>query len=325
MVNKYGNTMDKAENADFKRTYQYRVQEADRFFQSREDFNKIGIRTYEGFKSMDMENEKASALNSKVMFDEQVDLLWELQARNTLIEFHNLNEEGIQNEIASSNSWQKERLEEIKSNGSYHVYPELVLDNFKDFIISVAITIMISVVLVISPLFIQDRSRKVVHLQYTSKAGRKFYKKKVTAGLLSSFLLITVLLSVYFSFYFQNKTSMFFQVPVNAFIGSYDWYDFSLGHYMLLSILAIYILGLVFALLAMSFSTFASSFIALIGFQIPIILAFLMFGTAFFINHMIDYVYPKWVIPTAYFCTAAIGLLFIILLWKREKKLDIVQ
>jgi hypothetical protein len=65
---------------------------------------------------------------------------------------------------------------------------------------------------------------------------------------------------------------MFFSVPIYTFIGDYYWYDLSFIQYIVLTVRAIYILGIVFALLAMSFSTIAPNFIALIGVQIPIVL-----------------------------------------------------
>ena len=274
---------------------------------------------------MDIENKQQSALHDKILSDEKVDMFWELQERERLIEFHDQDKEIIDNAIGEASPRQKERLEEIKANGSYDVYPETVFTNFKDFILNVTIAIIVSVVLVMSLTFIQDRSRKLIDLQYTSKIGRSLYKKKAVAGLLSTLIVITALLAVYFSIYSLNNTAMFFPVPIYTFIGDYYWYDLSFIQYIVLTVIAIYILGIVFALLSMSFSTIAPNFIALIGVQIPIVLAMLAFGLVYLINRMISYNLPKWLVPTSYCVLFAMSVIFIFLLWKRERKMDIVQ
>ncbi|MFC0561947.1 hypothetical protein [Halalkalibacter alkalisediminis] len=325
MIEKYGTNMDESELDDFKKTYSNQVKEADQFLQSSKEFRDAGIRSYEEFRNMDLENEKQLVLHGKIFFDEKVDMFWELQARERLIEFHDQNKDIINNYISDANPRQKERLLEIKANGSYDVFPETVFFNFKDFILNVTIAIIVSVVLVMSPIIIQDRSRQLIDLQYTAKTGRSIYKKKAVAGLLSTLIVITALLAVYFSIYSLNNTAMFFSVPIYTFIGDYYWYDLSFIQYIVLTVIAIYILGIVFALLAMSLSTIAPNFIALIGVQIPIVLAMLAFGLGYLINRMISYGLPKWLVPTSYSALIAVSVLFIILLWKRERKMDIVQ
>lgn len=325
MIEKYGTNMDESELADFKKTYSNQVKDADQLLQSRKEFRDAGIQSYKEFRNMDLENKNQSVLFEKVLYDEKLDLFWELQERERLIEFHDQNKEIIDNAIGEASPGQKERLEEIKANGSYDVYPEVAFLNFKDFIINVTIAIIISVVLVMSPIFIQDRSRQLIDLQYTAKTGRSLYKKKVAAGLLSTLTVITALLAVYFSIYSLNNTAMFFPVPIYTFIGDYYWYDLSFIQYIVLMVIAIYIMGIIFALLAMSFSTIAPNFIALIGVQIPIVFAMLVFGLGYLIDRMISYNLPKWLVPTSYCALLAMSLLFIFLLWKRERKMDIVQ
>lgn len=44
-------------------------------------------------------------------------------------------------------------------------------------------------------------------MQYTAKKGQELYKTKAAAGLISVFVVITALLTVYFGFYARNHTS----------------------------------------------------------------------------------------------------------------------
>ena len=64
MVEKYGATMDEDEFIDFKKTYEEKAEEANRYLQSREDSVAIGLDTYEKFQAYDWWNssKEASAL-----------------------------------------------------------------------------------------------------------------------------------------------------------------------------------------------------------------------------------------------------------------------
>lgn len=96
-------------------------------------------------------------LRSKVMFEEKMDVFWELQERMRLIEFYERNDLGLEAYKQDANARQKVRFEEWIQAGHSQVYPEIAINNFRSFIFNVAISIILSVVLVISPVFIKDR------------------------------------------------------------------------------------------------------------------------------------------------------------------------
>lgn len=321
MIGKYGTQMDEEEFLDFKEVYYEQVKEADKYLQSRQEFVVAGFDSYEKFKDFDRNNQKLSDLHSKVTFEEkEVNTFWELQERERIIEFYEW-KEALQ---GYDTSQQKQRMEELIAAGNYDVYPEVVIMNFKDFIGNVAITILLSVVLVISPMILRDRSRRVLALQYTSKTGRTLYKTKIFAGLISAFFVITTLLIVYFSMYATNHTSMFFDVSVNTFIGNRLWYDPTFFQYIMLCIAAIYVIGLVFSLLAMSFSSIVPNNMALIGIQIPFIVGMIMLIGGPTMRYILAIGYPQWYSPTAYGVMVIVSVIFIIVLWRREKKRDIL-
>ncbi|MCP3774511.1 hypothetical protein NLX71_14515 [Paenibacillus sp. MZ04-78.2] len=324
MVMKYGADMDEAELADFKKTYQAQVQEADRYLQSRKEFAEAGIRSYEDFLNIDRNNEKQAALRSKVMIEEKVDTFWELQERKRLIGFHDRKEAVFDAYKNHTDAKQQAHLEQSIKGGHYQVYSEVVMANFKDFIIPVAIAILISVVLVVSPVFIKDRAGKILELQYAAKKGRELYKTKAAAGLISTFVVITVLLTVYFVLYARNHTSMFFKVPVHAMIGEFAWYDPTFLQYIALTVIAIYLLGFVFALLAMAFSSIMPNYISLIGIQM-FVFGMMMYGLSYLLTNIISLWMPQWVVPTSYSVMAVVAVIFIMLMWKREKKRDILM
>lgn len=325
MIENYGTHMDELEFDDFKKTYETQVKEMDQFLQGRQEFVEAGIDTFEKFRNMDHENDEQYELHNKLFFDESVDIVWELQERERLIEFYQRKEEGLKIDLRDAKVWQKDRFLDMREEGLYGVYPEVVIRNFKTFILSVAITIMISVVLFISPIFLKDRMKQLLYLQYTSKIGRNLYKTKVLAGLISTFLLITTLLVIYLSFYTLNDTSMYFDVPIHMFIGESNWYDPTFFQFIVINIVAIYALGSIVALLAMVFSSVVANYVVLVGVQIPIIAGIVGYGLLYLITLIISIWIPQWIVPTTYTSMLFIGIGLLLYMWKREKKRSILE
>ncbi|AXI00542.1 hypothetical protein DV702_12915 [Sporosarcina sp. PTS2304] len=324
MVNKYGTDMDENDFLDFKNTYEKQIEKANHYLQSKKEFVDAGIKTYTDFLNMDWDNEKHHALFDMVMHQENIELFWELQERTRLIEFYEGKEASMEFKRKNVNTRQQVRYDELIEAGHYQVYPGVAAENFERFISNVAIAIILSVVLVISPVFINDRSRRLPDLQYTTKKGRNLYKTKAAAGLISAFIVMTILLIIYFSLFSLNGTYMFFKVPLHMFIGPNYWYDPTLFRYIVLTVFAIYIIGFIIALLAMSFSSIMPNYISLIGIQIPFVMAMLMFGLPYLIGHIISISVPQWVVPSSYSVMVVSSAIFIVLLWKREKKRDVV-
>ncbi|MBE1554991.1 hypothetical protein [Sporosarcina limicola] len=323
MVDKYGIDMDEDEILDFKNVYDAEVKKADRYLQSRKEFVEAGIGSYDKFANYSWENEEQSALHDKVFFEEQVDLFFELQERSRLITFHENRK--VYPYPSNATAKQKLRYEELNTAKHYRVYTELIIDNFREFISDVAIAILFSVVLVISPAILKDRSRQLLGLQYTAKKGRQLYLTKIAAGMISTFVVITALLIVYFSIYSLNKTSLFFDVPIHTFIGNYAWYNPTFFQYILLCVAAIYVLGFVFGLFAMAFSSIVSSMVALLGIQIPLVAGMLIFGLKPLLSFIIGIWYPQWLVPTSYSVMLIVSVLFVVYLTTREKRRDIVN
>lgn len=205
MIEKYGTDMDAEEIIDFKNEYDARVEEADQYLQARQEFVEAGLDTYDKLINHDWDNQEQSDLQNRIFHEEQVDLFWELQDRRRLVEFHE-SKDVIPDNLSSE---QIQRMEKLFAAGKFQVYTEIVMENFRTFIGNVAIAILFSVVLVISPVILKDRMRQIVPLQYTTKKGRNLYRTKIVAGLLSAFLVITGLLAVYFGIYSLNNTSPF--------------------------------------------------------------------------------------------------------------------
>ncbi|MCG7344598.1 hypothetical protein MHZ92_10655 [Sporosarcina sp. ACRSL] len=321
-LEKYGVTMDDDEFIDFKKVYDEIVDEATRYMQSREEFVAAGLDTYELFQAYDWGNpsQEASALRDDVFFGKKTELFWDLQERERLIEFYNFRKSIP--EVLTDN--QRDRLNELIAEEKFGVYTEIVIRNFKSYITNVGIAILFSVVLVISPTILRDRSRGLLQLQYTSKKGRNLFKTKLLAGYTATFIIITGLLTVYLGLYSLNNTSMFFKVRINTFIANESWYDPTFFQFIMLCVAAIYLIGFIFVTLSMSFSNVVPNMVSLIGIQIPFVVGFLIFGLNRLLPNMILIWIPKWLTPFSYGGMVIVCIIFIYYLIKREKKIDIL-
>ncbi|MGN7387018.1 hypothetical protein [Sporosarcina sp. SAFN-015] len=322
MVEKYGVTMDENEFTDFSNMYAEKVEETNRYLETREDFIAEGIDTYEKFQAYDWDNasQEARNLRDDVVFYNKIDLFWELQEFERLMEFYN-HREDIPDMLSDS---QRARYEELIVKEKFDIYPELVITNFQDFIVNVGVAILFSVVLVTSPTILRDRSRGLLPLQYTSKKGRNLFKTKLLAGYIATFTIVTGLLAVYFVLYSSNDTSMFFNVRVNTFIGNQSWYDPTFFQFIMLCIAAIYLIGFIFVTLSMSFSNVVPNLVSLIGIQIPFIVGFLIFGLNRLLPYMILIWNPEWLAVISYGSMIIVSFIIIYCLVKREGKMDVL-
>ncbi|MCA1054962.1 hypothetical protein LCM10_08195 [Rossellomorea aquimaris] len=318
MVEEYGPHMDDAEKADFRGRYEQEVAKADEFIQSRDDFKKAGIESYSEFK------EHSGRMKEKVLFEEGINLFWELQERERLLEYQSNQDMIMTNQLSSANPSMKKQLNELKETGQFNLYTEQSLMNMEEIFRSISIVVLISVVLVVSPLFLSDRSKRMPDLQYSTETGRRLFLEKFAAGMLSAFIVMTVLLAVYLSLYSLNDPGAFFDVPINSFIGGFYWHNLTFVQYIVLSVAAIYVLGFILAVVSMAISNLAPNFITLIGGHIPVVLALLIFGLPYLLSGIVRMTLPIWLVPVLYgvliILAAAIGRW----LWVREKKLDIV-
>lgn len=326
MLDKYGVDVSEEEFLDFKETYIAEVKKVDDYLQTRSDYLDQGLRTYQDTKSTQDASEELSTLRWELLDSEEIgDTLWELQSREYIIEW-------IEEREASLDGWshdwynkkQQARIDKLKKTKKFPTFPEVAFKNYQDFIFNVAITILFSVIIVISPIFIKDRSIQVLDMQYTTKKGRNLYLVKVAAGLLSTFFVITTLFAIYFSVYTLNKTSMFFDIPIHKFINSPSWYDPTFLHYIILTVIGVYILGFASAFFAMVFSSIVPNYISLIGVQVPYLFVMISLGINYLIILIIDIHLPQWLVPTSYSALLIGSIVLIMLMWKREKKRDII-
>lgn len=81
--------------------------------------------------------------------------------------------------LRASNEKQELRIKEILEKGlETSVFNDVIFSSYNELIKSVAKTILLSVMFLITPIYLRDNKDKVNYLQYTSKTGRSIFKRR---------------------------------------------------------------------------------------------------------------------------------------------------
>ncbi len=326
MKDSYGEFMDEEEFEDFKRKYEETKKEADKYIQSREDFRELGITNYDEFIDMDnTTNNEFEKLRDDVIFNKRIDVFWELPCRKEYIRAYENREEYILNGV--ENEKQEARIIDILEKGlETSVFHDLVFFNYNQLIKPVAMTILLSVMFMITPIYIRDDKDKINYLQYTSKMGRHIFKKKIISGLLAAFIITTLQFICFFFIYSSNNVSMFFNCNINSIYNTIiSWYDLTFIQYIILTVLGVYILAFVFALISMVVSSIGQNYITLIGIQLPIALFTFTVLLRYLLHFVTDISKPKYFWAISYIVLILIGTISMMIRWRKERKMDIVD
>jgi hypothetical protein len=327
MQKDYGTQMNSEEFENFKSIYNKKVKEADEYIKEHKEFGEIGIENYNEFrkagdtKMNDKSREKFQKLSNGIFFDKGVDLFWELQARALIIQQY---QRGAFSIYEFPTTKQIARIKEIINNKSdISVFNGVILDNYNDLIFCVSMTILLSIIFMISPIFLKDNKRNITPLQYTTKRGRKLFKSKVVAGIIGALIISTIQLICTFILYSHNNVGMFFSSNINSSTSSLSWYDLTFIQYIVITVVAVYLLAFVVTIMTMLISGLVHNYIALVGIQLPIV--FLLFKVVLSnaVTRVIDIQFPKYSIPLWYVSMIVLITTLIFIRWRREKVTDI--
>jgi hypothetical protein len=331
MVEKYGHELDQQEFADFKVVYQQEIKKADELIQANQVLSEMGITSFKEFQELGPgANSAFDDVRDKLIFEDKIDLFWELPQREKIIEDMEHVEErfGYSYIGAKPTKKQELRIKEVVNSGTFNsIFPAYpVEDNFLAITKYITITILLSVLFMISPIFIRDYKNNMVCLQYTSKTGRSLFKWKIGAGLLSAFLITTVQIGVYYSIYSTNDIGMFLNSGVNSFMGRLYWYDITFLQLINITIGLTYLVTLSMALLSIFVSSIAKNYISVIGIQLPIfvIICFLVMD-GYLMGEAFSIYQSQFLVASLNILIVFLPLVLIILKWRRERKQDILH
>lgn len=324
MIDKYGPEMNEKEFQDFKETYQKEVERAGDYLQSRDDFVEAGVTTYEQFNNMDREKENLNKLANDVFFDKGIDVFWELQSREGMINFYKRKKEDFLKDTAHINDreWKQEIIEGTSLNT---ILPHFVYENYNNLITMFAILIILTIMIVVGRIFITDQQNNALYLQYTTNIGRKLFKKKIIASMLTAFVITTVYIGVFLILYAGNDPQAFLQSSLHSFDAhTIHWLDMPFLQYIYLTIMAVYLLAFIAAAIATFLSRVVRHYISLIGAQVPIAVVLVLLIFAYLVSNLFGIAYPMYITIGTYAGLVALGAAILITRGRKERKIDIV-
>lgn len=325
MIVKYGQFMDEKEFKDFKEVYVQRVEDATAYLQSQPEMEAAGMGSYEEFKNADLDqDQKKSELHSKVMFEDGVDVMWELQAREYLIDLYEQTEWFGSRGIELTEE-QSDHVEALLTNGkAYAIFLQEVFENYKTLSGNLAILIFISIMIVVTPLYMADRRNKMNLLQYSTKVGRTLFYKKLVAAFIAVVTVITVQLAVFFYLYRGNDTGQFLDKKVSSVFSFFvSWWDLTFLQYILLTVMSMYIMGIAVLLLVAFISSAAPNYMTNIGLQIPLAAIFIAIGIDYLIKDLTSIHLPKAFLPVSLGMLLALSGGIFLLKWRKERIADV--
>ncbi|HAQ07426.1 MAG TPA: hypothetical protein DCR24_07880 [Bacillus bacterium] len=325
MMAKYGQFMDEKEFEDFKKVYEQRVEDATAYLQSQPEMAAAGMGSYQEFKSADLErDQKKSELHSKVMFEDGVDVIWELQSREYLIDLYKHPERFGSYGLMLTEE-QSDRVEALLASGNaYATFLHDVFENYKNLSGNLSILILISVMIVVTPLYMADRRNKMTQLQYSTKVGRSLFHKKLVAAFIAVVSVITVQIAVFFYLYRGNDTEQFMDKKVSSIFSFFvSWWDLTFLQYILLTVLSMYIMGIGVLLLVAFISSTAPNYMTNIGLQVPLAAIFIALGIEYLVKDMTSIQLPKAFLPVSLGIMLAVSGGIFLLKWRKERVADI--
>lgn len=330
MLIEYGETIDENEIMHFKEKTELLYKEADQYILAEEYCVSLGLETYKEFKNLWSEtrgeDEKLEEIHSRLFFEqEETDVFWDLEAREDLISRYEDKEDWTNGFIDTSDERALNRAKEILNDqGVNSPLNYVIFRNYNDLISNFSIIIVVSVAFVISYLFIKDSRNKVNYLQYSSKVGRDLVNKKIVAGFIASFIVVTIEIILFFLIYSKNNSLQFWNCSVNSvFVDEKLWLDFTFGQYILLSVMLMYIVTFSVATLSMFVSSKVSSYISLIGLQIPILGLLISFLMTIGMKNLTVMWFSKYILHITYGALVLILIVLIVCLINKEKIRDI--
>lgn len=298
MVNDYGENMDENEYLDFKEKYNEKVKEANDYLKNNIDFKKLKINNYEDFYTIGRNNgeekyqkEELKNLYYNYIYHEEITLFKELlEMENIMIVYEGVVLKTLpMGEDEDKSPKILDREKEVEENGDIKaLLPYTAFQGYNDTIKWVTNLILISVMILISPIYLKDKNNEMMQIQYSSKYGRKIFKAKFISTIIATLLMVSAHLALFFTVYLKQDVTKLLNCSISGFFNTpmTSWYNLTFKDYILVTIVCIYGLSIVISLISLFVSSKVNTNIALIGIQVPIAI----FIKTFLLQFLVGYV-----------------------------------
>lgn len=229
----------------------------------------------------------------------------------------------------------KARQQELDCGGSRGFLPLGVLSSTSEYAKDLAVWIVLSVVVLLSPSLVRDRLHRMRQTQWSSRQGRRVQSVQLAAGMASALALTALDAAIYAVPFLAQGPLKLARCPLyNWCKGGYPWFDWTYGGYLGVLLLLLLALGVGAGALTMFLSQYSGNYIAMLLKAVPLFVVLgPLFGSwlldgAFFFRVLYDYSnidVPK---GAEGVCAAAlVALGAALLLWTalRQKRRELVS
>ncbi len=184
----------------------------------------------------------------------------------------------------------QDRIRALDAGGRGYL-PQSVLDSTSQYAQRLALWVVLSVVLLLSPTLVRDRLHRMRPMQWASRQGRVRVLRAQMAAALACALLVTVVDLLCYLFPYLSQGPLRFRdfSLYNRYSGALiPWFDWSFGAYLLVLAGMLLLLGLGAGALTVFLSQYSGNYVAMLLKAVPL---FLLVGALF----------APWVMKRAFF------------------------
>jgi len=206
--------------------------------------------------------------------------------------------------------------------------PSPVQDSTSEYGKDLAVWIVLSIVLLLSPTLVRDRLHRTRATQWASRTGRRVLTVQFAAGLLSALGLTLLNLVLYGIPFLAQHPLLFRDCPLfNAHRGGFTWFDWTYGQYLLVLAALLLALGISAGGLTLFLSQYSGNYVAMLLKAVPLFIAVgALFGNwlldrPFYFKHLFESAESR--VPRGAEAVCALALMILsllLLLWTIDRQ-----
>lgn len=285
----YGTSLSPDEAAKAKAAYPKLIAEVDRYTASNSLFKEHGVNSYNEFK--EFYNKAVYNVSGQIGADKQKlysdanIMLNYLQSEDTenidgriyaLDTYTQMYDNWLSAfQAAEYDKKELSNANKLLSDGVswQNMLPNEITDTASRYFSYLLVWIIVSVCLLISPLTVRDKMRKMRQLQWSSQHGRKILNTQFKASVLSAILLTTFNILLFGTVFLIKVPPIFFDCRMFSFMqGSLPWVNWTLRGWLAVIVLLSYAAGVSAASAAFFLSRYSQNLVSMLLKLIPLII-----------------------------------------------------
>lgn len=277
MTKKYGQTLEEDEYQEFISMKQKQlIDEANKYISEQYVFAAAGIHNCDEFYKI---------YNDDSLRENETFYSAEAAFYSSECDYTGFKIEALEDIKTRFDGLDSEIYGDIPSNLSEYgksIMPYEVQDILSMWNINILTSVLICMIIIISPMSVVDNFREIRSLQYSSKNGRNLLITQLLATISSAFIIITLIAAILISLFAAKGTQIFWNNKMASFLGDVPYPDITMGQYVIVSIILIYLFVLGTAMIAFSFSLCCNNYISLVIKLIPLTVGTIILGNYLF-------------------------------------------